>query len=108
MSSNSPVLEGYPYGAAWKASVDRTGAEWRAYCEAVQCLKWYFRDKLQLGKAQASTLYERYCARVGAERGEVMMARLKRDFLLVGEHEGDAILADVQEGLARRECAEAA
>lgn len=95
---NTPVIEGYPYGTVWKQSVQRSGEEWRAYCEAVFCLKRYFRTKRLAGKDAAKAEYDGYCASLdhlprggGARR----VARLKSDFLLIGANEGEAIGAEL-------------
>lgn len=93
----------YPYGAAWKATVDRHGQDWRAYCEAVHCLKTYYRDQHECGKDVALDRYRAYCDDVarrpsGAARAE----RLRLDVQLVGRHEGRALRAAVQADPARR------
>lgn len=88
---------GYLYGAAWKAAVDRHGHDWRAYCEAVHCLKTYYRDQLEYGKEAALDRYRAYCDDVAARPGGVARAeRLRIDVQLVGRHEGRALRALMQ------------
>lgn len=107
--SCAPAPEGgdYPYGTAWKATVDRHGQDWRAYCEAVHCLKTYYRDQLEYGKEAALDRYRAYCDDVAARPGGAARAeRLRLDVQLIGRHEGRALRAAAQTGSPR--CLDAA
>lgn len=102
-SSPAPDDDAYPYGTVWKATVDRHGPEWRAYCEAVHCLKKYYRDQLEYGKETALDRYRAYCDGLAGRPGSAARAeRLKFDVQLVGRHEGRAIRAGMSAEPARR------
>lgn len=49
----------------WKDSVDKTGEEWRAYCEAVACLRRYFRTRFDYGREVARQEFRQYLDLIG-------------------------------------------
>ena len=95
-------MDNYPYSDAWKRSVDHTGEEWRAYCEAVAGLKRYFQTRALHGRRLAKLEYEDYLVKkvekLGA-RGQPLVDRLRADFLLIGTHEGERIEREALAGL---------
>lgn len=90
-------MSGYPYDPSWKASVAHDGEDWRAYCEAVALLKRYFQTRATQGRRSARLEFEASLAKkeekLGA-RGRELAARLRADFLLIGQHEGEQIERD--------------
>jgi len=53
-------MDTYPYNDQWKSTVDHCSEEWRSYCEAVACLRRYFRTKILLDKATATFKHNEY------------------------------------------------
>lgn len=92
------TMEPYRYDEAWKAQVDHAGEEWRAYCEGVALLKRYFQTRAAQGRYRAKLEFEASLSKkeekLGA-RGKELAGRLRADFLLIGEHEGDRIEREV-------------
>ncbi len=87
-------MDAYRYNDAWKASVDRCGEEWRAYCEAVSVLKRFFQNQVLRGRRLAVLDYEtalQLKREKHGQQGDALAARLRSDFLLIGTHEGERI-----------------
>lgn len=85
----------YRYGPEWKAAVDRSGEDWRAYCEALDWLKRYAREAEVVGRRVAWDAMQDRLAETGARQD-----RLREDILLVGKHEMERIRADLETALA--------
>ncbi|WP_126448067.1 hypothetical protein [Sulfuricystis multivorans] len=89
----------YPFDDAWKATVDRNGIEWMAYCEAVAIVKQYIRTRLLDGKDAAIEEFkatcELYCK--NDPQGAVRIARIKEHFQLIWANERETLKAKVLE-----------
>lgn len=92
----------YPYGAAWKAVVDRCGEEWRAYCQALSCVRRFVRTEGRLGRDAAVREWRDHLAAIEFLHGPANTARLKADFALVGRHESDEVRGTLTESRAER------
>lgn len=89
----------YPFDDAWKASVDRSGLEWMAYCESANLVKRYIRTRLREGKDAAVEEFEATCelyAKHNAQ-GPARVARIREQFQLIWTHEREALKARVLE-----------
>lgn len=97
----------YPYDDAWKAQVDRAGAEWMAYCEAVSEIKRYLRTRLTFGREVAVEEFDARCEALAKNnsRGAARVERVRADFRLIWAHERERLTAEVQ---AEEEVAQAA
>lgn len=89
---------GCRYGPAWKSVVDRdSGCEdWRAYNEALSCVKKFFRLQYLEGREEAKLNWKSYLALVESKRGAASADRLKSDFELIGTYEGAQLRAAVE------------
>lgn len=91
------VMDVYGYNDKWKARVDRSSEDWRAYCEVVVCLKKCFIAEAEKGRDAAHAEFLAYCADLEGNLGvgHSRVVRLRNDFLLVGSIEGNAIRAQL-------------
>ena len=88
----------YPFDEAWKASVDRSGLEWMAYCETANLVKRYIRTRLQEGKDVAVEEFEATCELYAKQAlGAARVARIREQFQLIWTHEREALKARVLE-----------
>lgn len=92
-------MDTYPYNDQWKSTVDHCSEEWRSYCEAVACLRRYFRTKILLDKATATFKHNEYLDGLKKSRGAESIEKLRADFLLIGQHEGERVRAEVEQEL---------
>lgn len=92
----------YPFDVHWKATVDRSGPEWRAYCEAVALVKRYIATRRREGRASAVREFEETCERCADHGtwGRDRARRVRDLFQLVWTHERDALAA---QGVAENE-----
>ena len=88
----------YPFDDAWKASVDRSGLEWMAYCESANLVKRYIRTRLREGKDAAVEEFEATCELYAKHaQGPARVARIREQFQLIWTHERDALKERVLE-----------
>ena len=86
-------MDTYPYTDAWKATVDKSGEEWRAYCEALHLLKRYLTVEKQEGHRIAVRDYKATLALIECHGRQARVDKLKQDFLLIGLHEAETLWA---------------
>ena len=89
----------YPFDDAWKASVDRSGLEWMAYCESANLVKRYIRTRLQYGKDVAVDEFEATCelySKYNAQ-GAARVVRIREQFKLIWAYETEALKERVLE-----------
>lgn len=91
--ATSEGLAPYKYGEAWKSTVDRNGEAWRAYCEALSCVKTFLGTQALDGRDAARREWDAHLAVVSRRRGARGSERLKADFEIIGVHEGSALRA---------------
>ncbi len=111
-------MDDYPYTDTWKSTVDHNGEEWRAYCEAVSCLRHYFRAQITDGKEVAKALHHEYIdgltgngsgkGKKKARRAPELVERLRIDFLIIGQHEGERIKREVMRDIQSQRMQETA
>jgi len=88
----------YPFDDAWKASVDRSGFEWMAYCESANLVKRYIRTRLQEGKDAAVEEFEATCDLYSKQAlGAARVARIREQFQLIWTYERESLKARVLE-----------
>lgn len=92
-------MDTYPYNDQWKSTVDHNSEEWRSYCEAVTSLRRYFHTKILLGKATAAFKHNEYLNGLEKNRSAESIEKLRADFLLIGQHEGERVRAEVEQEL---------
>lgn len=90
----------YPFGDAWKASVDRSGTEWIRYCEAVSAVKRYLRTRRDQGKEAAVDEFESFCQVFREKAGPAREQSLRDSFCLIWRHERHALAEVVGRELA--------
>lgn len=105
MGDGSMGSSPYCYSAEWKASVDHSGPEWMAYCEAVSLVRRYLRTRADWGREMAVEEFESSCARMAksGSHGLERSARIKQDFLLIWAHERRRLVDEVEQEVERRE-----
>lgn len=84
-------MSDYRYNDAWKATVDRSGEEWRAYCEALSSVKRFLLTEARDGRDVARAQWQRHLQDTQARRGPKGIERLQHDFALIGVHEGQVL-----------------
>lgn len=92
-------MDTYPYSDQWQSTVDHSSEEWRSYCETVSCLRRYFFTKIQHDKATATFKHNEYLDGLKKSRSAESIEKLRADFLLIGQHEGERIRAEVEQEL---------
>lgn len=85
-------MDTYPYSCAWKAAVDKTSDEWRAYCEALSLLKQYLQLEKHEGRSAATHHYKATLERMRRDvRSLPRVERLDKDFRLIGRYEAETL-----------------
>ena len=85
-------MDTYPYTDAWKASVDKSGEEWRSYCEALSLVKRFLRIEKTENRLSAVRDYKATLERVRQNsHNQVRMEKLDEDFRKIGAHEAEKL-----------------
>lgn len=92
-------MDTYPYSNQWKSTVDHNSEEWRSYCEAVSCLRHYFRTKILHDKETATFKHHEYLDGLKKTRSAESIKKLRADFILIGQHEGERVRVEVEQDL---------
>ena len=85
-------MDTYPYSDEWKAHVDKSGEEWRGYCEALYLIKRFLHLEKQEGRHCAVLDYKATLEKVRQHsRNLSRVEKLDEDFRTIGQHEADKL-----------------
>ena len=85
-------MDTYPYTDAWKASVDKSGEEWRSYCEALHLVKRFLFIEKNEDRSSAVRDYRATLEQVRQHsRNQVRVEKLDEDFRMIGLHEAEKL-----------------
>ena len=90
-------MDSYPYSAEWKSGVDKSGEEWRAYCESTSLVKRFLKIEIVEGRHYALQDYRQTLKQIETQRrrSAEQIERLDRDFRQIGAHEADVIRTQI-------------
>lgn len=86
-------MDAYPYTTEWQAAADKSGEDWRAYCEATTLVKRFLKLELEEGRPVALHDYRKTIREIETQnrRSADQVKRLDQDFRLIGAHEAEVL-----------------